>query len=45
MSDRTAGSAFSWITSDALVCRKKTVHRPVVTPESVTTRATSRVTS
>src|SRR2546430_769221 len=41
----TAGSAFSWITSDALVCWRNTVHRPVRTPARATARRTSPVTS
>src|SRR5712672_456933 len=44
-SRRTAGSAFSWTTSDALVCCKNTVHRPVRTPARATARRTSPVTS
>src|SRR5438128_11025223 len=41
----TAGSAFSWTTSDALVCWRKTVHRPVRTAARATARRTSEVTS
>src|SRR2546423_6496333 len=41
----TAGSAFSWITSDALVCCRNTVHRPVRTPARATARRISPVTS
>src|SRR6267143_1509729 len=41
----TAGSAFSWITKDALVCWRKTVHSPVRTPARATARRISPVTS
>src|SRR5712692_1829709 len=44
-SRRTAGSAFSWTTRDALVCWRKTLQRPVRTPARETARRTSPVTS
>src|SRR5262249_21305962 len=42
---RTSGSAFSWITSDADVCRMKTTSKPASARASVTKRCASRVIS
>src|SRR5215510_1956392 len=42
---RTSGSAFSWMTSDAEVCRMKASSTPSFARASAMNRATSRVTS
>jgi hypothetical protein len=41
----TSGSAFSWIVSDAEVCRQKTVRSPLATPLAAIQFATASVTS